>query len=72
MVGKLNSITNNYPMLEMIETIPGNYLKFYQNVHEVIRGGKELEVKPEQARDVIKLIEPCYEINRQKQTMKVS
>lgn len=69
--GRLNSRIDDYPVLDMIETIPGNYLAFYQNVYLAIREGKELAVKPEQAREVIRLIELCYESNRLKQAMKV-
>ncbi len=69
--GKLNSRIDDYPVLDMIETIPGNYMAFYQNLYQAIREGKELAVKPEQAREVIRLIELCYESNRLKQAIQV-
>jgi predicted dehydrogenase len=53
-----------------IETVPGNYLGFYQNLYEVIREGKPLAVNPEQARDVIVLIESAYESSRQRKSIK--
>lgn len=65
--GKLNNAEGE----KFIETTPGNYLAFYQNVYEAIREGKELDVKPEQARDVIRLIEACYESNRTRCSVKV-
>jgi len=68
--GKLNSTVNDLHVEGKIETIPGNYLGFYQNLFEVIREGKTLEVKPEQARDVITLIEAAYESNRQRRAIK--
>jgi scyllo-inositol 2-dehydrogenase (NADP+) len=40
-------------------------------VYEAIRQGKALDVKPEQARDVIRLIEACCESNRTRCSVKV-
>lgn len=55
--GKINTTVDGLHVEGSIETLPGNYLAFYQNVYEAVREGKELMVKPEQARDVIALIE---------------
>lgn len=55
--GKINTTVNGLHVEGNVETLPGNYLAFYQNVYEAIRESKELIVKPEQARDVIALIE---------------
>jgi predicted dehydrogenase len=70
--GKLNTTINGVHVEGRIETIPGNYMCFYQNLYEVIREGKPLEVKPEQSRDVIALIEAAYESNRQRRAIHVS
>ena len=70
--GKLNAFVNGSEFIGPIETIPGNYLHFYQNLYDVIREGKELLVKPEEARDVIRLIEACFESNRSKCAVKLS
>ena len=69
--GKLNTALGGVHMEGNIETIPGNYPGFYKNVYEAIRESKPLEVKPEEARDVIKLIEACYESNRLHQAIKL-
>ena len=69
--GKLNTTLGGVHMEGNIETIPGNYPGFYKNVYEAIRENKPLEVKPEEARDVIKLIEACYESNRLHQAIKL-
>lgn len=53
-------IWGKYDLLEeagTIESEPGDYRKFYQNVYNAITKKEELEVKPEQARDVIRIIE---------------
>ena len=42
-------------------TASGRYLGYYEDVVTAIRGNAELHVKPEQARDVIRLIELARE-----------
>ena len=42
---------------EKIPTIEGNYGKYYENIYEVLTQGAELRVKPEQAVDVLRIIE---------------
>jgi scyllo-inositol 2-dehydrogenase (NADP+) len=66
--GKLNTVSAG---IQFIETIPGNYLAYYKNIHEVIRKGAELLVKPTEASECIRLIELCYESNSQKKAVKV-
>jgi len=44
-----------------IETLPGNYIGFYENVYDVIVNDTEMMVKPEEARNVIKIIEMAFE-----------
>ncbi len=62
--GKLNSELNGLHFTGRIETIPGNYQAYYDNVYEVIRNGAELTVKPEQSLSVIRIIEAAIESNR--------
>lgn len=62
--GKINTTVNGMHVEGNMETLPGNYLAFYQNVYEAIREGKELIVKPEQAREVIALIEQIVKQKR--------
>ena len=49
-----------------IESEVGDYRKFYQNILAAIKGNEELIVKPEQARDVIKIIELAIQSNEEK------
>ncbi len=49
-----------------IESERGDYRNFYKNVYQAIRGKEDLEVKPEQARDVIKVIELAIQSNNEK------
>jgi scyllo-inositol 2-dehydrogenase (NADP+) len=69
--GKLNTTFNGEEINTAVETFPGNYLSFYTNLFDVIRGNSDLVVKPEEARNVIRLIEMCVESNRTKQAVKV-
>ena len=61
--GKLNTEFNGVHYTGRIETIPGNYLSYYDNIHDAIREGKELIVKPEQSLDLMRLIEGAIESN---------
>lgn len=69
--GRLNTTIDGLHVEGAIETIPGNYLNFYQNIYEVIREGKPLDVKPEESREVIRLIEAAYESNRTRKSVKL-
>lgn len=69
--GKLNTNYKGLNYSGSIETIPGNYLSFYDNVYQAIRNNVPLAVKPEEARDVIKLIEACNESNRTRHAIKI-
>ncbi|HEX5168424.1 MAG TPA: Gfo/Idh/MocA family oxidoreductase [Cyclobacteriaceae bacterium] len=55
--GTINTQLNSLHYKGKIETLPGNYLEFYDNIYSAIREGKDLAVKPEQALAVIKIIE---------------
>ncbi len=60
---------NNVEFKEKIETVPGDYKLFYNNVYDAIRNGAELFVKPEETVEVLKIIEACVESNREKRTV---
>lgn len=54
-----------------IETIPGDYKIFYENIYEAIALGKELAVKAEQSREVIQLLDYCLQSNEEKRTIPI-
>ncbi len=54
---------------EKIETLPGEYNIFYNNVFNAIRNGAELKVKPEETVEVLKILEACVVSNREKRTV---
>jgi predicted dehydrogenase len=69
--GKLNTNMGGVHVEGHIETIPGNYSAFYKNVHDSIRHGKTLAVRPEESTDGIRLIEACYESNHARKAIKL-
>ncbi len=54
---------------ELVETIPGDYNIFYNNVYDAIRNKAELFVKPEETIDVLKILEACLVSNKEKRTV---
>ncbi|HKG20368.1 MAG TPA: oxidoreductase [Blastocatellia bacterium] len=55
-----------------IETIAGGYDSFYRNIVETIGGRAELAVKPEEARNTIRIIELAVESSAQKRSLPFS
>lgn len=60
---------NGIDFNEKIETLPGNYNLFYNNVFDAIRNGADLLVRPEDAVEVLKIVEACLESNKKKKTI---
>lgn len=62
--GKLNTSNHGLHFMGRIETIPGNYLSYYDNMHDAIRSGAELIVKPEQSLDLMRIVDAAIESNK--------
>lgn len=71
MFGKLNTMLGGKPFEGPIETLPGNYLEYYRMLAAAIRSGGVNPVTPHQAKQVIELIEACYESNNSRSAVKV-
>ena len=54
---------------ETIETLPGAYQKFYENLREAILGGAQLEVLPEDARMTIEIIEAAARSSQERRSI---
>ncbi len=67
--GKINTETGGVHRVGKVETIPGNYNIFYQNVCDVLVNGAELLVKPEESRNGLIVLEACLKSNREKRTI---
>lgn len=70
MWGKIITESNGINILGKIETEPGDYRDYYQNVYSAILGKQELYVKPEESLTVIRIIEKAIESNKEKRTLK--
>jgi len=64
--GKLNTTLEGRHFDGPFESVQGNYLAFYDNVFAALREGHPLVVKPEEAGNVIRLIEACQESSRRR------
>jgi scyllo-inositol 2-dehydrogenase (NADP+) len=69
--GKLNTTIDGKHLEGPFETVPGNYLGFYNNFYDTLRQGGTLAVKAEEGRKVIELIEACQESNTNKCAVKI-
>lgn len=56
----------------ILDTLPGNYMAFYENVHGVLVKREEQAVKPREARNVIRLIELAFESSARNEQLPVS
>lgn len=69
--GKLFYEEDGEDIEELIETLPGDYNIFYNNVFDAIRNGAELFVKPEETVEVLKILEACLQSNHEKRTIEL-
>ncbi|WP_181306017.1 oxidoreductase [Rufibacter sp. XAAS-G3-1] len=67
--GHLNTEHQGLHFMGKIESETGHYRSFYENVNQAIRGEVALAVKPEQARDVIKVVELIMQSSQEKRTI---
>ena len=67
--GMINTSWNGLNFKGKIETVAGNYNAFYENIYQAIRNGKTLAVKPEESRDVIRILDYCLLSNNEKRTV---
>jgi len=70
--GTLYTQAGELPLERRIETIPGRYHAFYENLVEVINGETELIVKPEQAMNTIRVIELATESSQKRSAVPYS
>lgn len=54
---------------ERIETIPGDYRIFYNNLYESIRNKADLLINPEETVEVLRILETCIKSDRLKKTI---
>lgn len=64
--GIINTELNGQNHRESVETEKGCYQDFYSNVFDVLEKGAELSIKPEEAQDVLKIIELAFKSHKTK------
>ncbi|TXK23470.1 oxidoreductase [Pontibacter qinzhouensis] len=70
--GRLNTDYQGLHLLGKIESERGHYKGFYQNLYNALVGEEELEIKPEQARNIIRVIELAIQSSQEKRTISFS
>ena len=69
--GKLNTDVDGRHIEGPYESVPGNYLHFYNNFYDALKSGVPLAVQADEARNVIRLIEACQESNRKRSAVQI-
>ncbi|HHJ11010.1 MAG TPA: oxidoreductase [Bacteroidetes bacterium] len=54
------------------QSVPGNYMAFYDHLYKTLQGEEPLAVRPEESRDVIRLIELAIESNEKKKVVEIA
>ena len=67
--GKLNADVQGVNIKGKVETEAGNYMAFYDSLYNAVRLGEPIAVKPEQATQVIRILEICLESYRLQKTI---
>lgn len=67
--GRLHTTIDGKDIIGPYETVPGNYLAYYDNIFGVLRKGESLQVTAGQGRDVIRLIEACQESSQSRRAI---
>lgn len=70
--GKLDTEVESQRIVGKIQSEPGDYRGLYENVRDAIAGIAELEVKPEQARSTIRMIELAIQSSVEKRRIPFS
>ena len=70
--GTLNTQIGGLHFQGKIETAPGRYPAYYENVYRAIRGEAEPIVRPEEARDTIRIIELAVQSHAEQRTVAFS
>lgn len=70
--GILNADMNGQEFIGNVKTETGNYMEFYDNVYDVLRNNGSQAILPEEARNVIRIIEMAFESAQKGATIPLS
>lgn len=68
--GTINTEINGLKIQGKVESEKGDYREFYQNLYQAIINGADLLIKPEQASDIIRIIELAIQSSQEKRVVK--
>ena len=71
MWGKLVTEFQGVKMESIVESENGDYREYFYNLRDTILGKARLAVTPEEARNVIRIIELAFQSNLEKRTIDV-
>jgi predicted dehydrogenase len=69
--GTINAEYRGLKMQGKLESEPGDYRDYFINLRDAINGKAELAVKPEEARNVMRIIELAFRSSREKRTITI-
>ena len=69
--GLLHTEINGAVTRTTIETAPGNYMAYYDNIYKAIRANHDVAVSGEEALEVIRIIEKAYQSQKEKRIVTV-
>jgi predicted dehydrogenase len=69
--GLIHTETNGKVIRENYPSLQGGYGKYYQNIHNTIRKGMQLQERPEDGYNVIRLIELAFESSAKRKALPV-
>ncbi|HVG15082.1 MAG TPA: Gfo/Idh/MocA family oxidoreductase, partial [Chitinophagaceae bacterium] len=69
MWGTLNTAFNGVEFRGKVKSENGNYVNYYRNINNALRGTEELNVKPEEAKNTIRIIELAMQSHDEKRTL---
>lgn len=69
MWGVLNTGYGGLEFRGKVQSESGDYVNYYRNIHNALRGKEELNVKPEEARNTIRIIELAMQSHAAKRTL---
>jgi len=70
--GTLSCNTDGLNVTATVESEQGNFMDFFTNLEKAIRGEEPLAVRPEEARDVIRIIEAGIQSHHEHRSIKIN
>ncbi|HVI39556.1 MAG TPA: Gfo/Idh/MocA family oxidoreductase [Anaerovoracaceae bacterium] len=70
--GRISAIVNGVDINGTVTSEAGDYREYYKNLHDAITQGSDLIVTPQQAANVIKIIEHAIKSNEMKRTLELN